>query len=243
MKKLKLNKKGFTIIELVAVMVILAALMAVSTPMIINSMNRQEVTNMRKDVTNIVKAVDQYRDMELRYLDSTPQIIIKSKSDWEQESSTLDWSNAVGGVEDITRAERLYFLPVRGRRIEDTTNGTLGTFEYVDTITLSQASPSNMKKVYEALKKEIQQNTGTDTTITAENIETIPLFRLNTSQLYGLLASNDLDDYVIEPITGHIVYRYLVRGTDGYYYTGSLRVEGVTDNEGRPSKQNAIPLW
>src|SRR5215216_41529 len=100
--------RGFTLIEVILVMVILSVLTAAAVPMIRNSVKREREIELRLALRQLRQAIDRYKEYSERFPNAIP-IDLKTPTGYPKELSILDEgfipANTVG-----TTGNRIKFL-------------------------------------------------------------------------------------------------------------------------------------
>ena len=69
------HSRGFTLIEMMVVMVVVALLLTIATPRYIHSLDRARETVLRENLTLIRDALDKYFSDHGRYPDGLPELV------------------------------------------------------------------------------------------------------------------------------------------------------------------------
>ena len=109
-------RKGFTLIELLIVLAIIAALMAVVTPIALNAIKKAKATQVAENLRNIKAAVESYFYVET---DTTPTSIndLKSRSYLNQD---FDITNYQLNGTDLTNGRYFYEVVYTGSDVDGT---------------------------------------------------------------------------------------------------------------------------
>ena len=70
-----MHSRGFTLIEMMVVMVVVARLLTIATPRYIHSLDRARETVLRENLTLIRDALDKYFSDHGRYPDGLPELV------------------------------------------------------------------------------------------------------------------------------------------------------------------------
>jgi len=89
-------KKGFTLVELLIVLAVIAALMAVATPMALNAVRTARASQVAQNLSNIVTAVENYVNVEQELPGDIGDLVSKNYLSTEPASYTVNpttWSS------------------------------------------------------------------------------------------------------------------------------------------------------
>ncbi|MGB9790007.1 MAG: type II secretion system protein [Thermotoga caldifontis] len=124
MKKLRGMSRGFTLIELLIVLAVIAALLAIVTPIALNAVKQAKITNVAATIRNIRSAAESYIYVEKpatptsvtleelynkNYLNTEPTGFDLSFSSWGTDGSATGKIKYTGG--DVTVADLQKVLP------------------------------------------------------------------------------------------------------------------------------------
>lgn len=127
MLKKKLNKKGFSLIELIIVIAIMAILAAIIVPTVINKVQEANESAAQTEVSNIANAIQQ-EIVELQATTGAKQLTYLEKTD-------ADAIDLKGAVDSITEGDSTIALIESDTKI--TITNTVGDTAYTATITIS----------------------------------------------------------------------------------------------------------
>ncbi|MGJ8454140.1 type II secretion system protein [Pseudothermotoga sp. U03pept] len=111
-------RKGFTLIELLIVLAVIAALMAIVTPIALNAVAQAKATQVASNFRNIKSAVESYVNIERNLPDSTNTLVTSGylnsvPSGFGLESGTFTDDEATvtisfTGAVDATKVKQVY---------------------------------------------------------------------------------------------------------------------------------------
>lgn len=127
---MKLNKKGFTLVELLAVIVILAIILAIAVPSITGILNSAKKSSFEADVKLIIKGIE-YKMLEANASNTTGPVIGQIDAD-DLVSYGADSSNYVISATDGEGCRITALDPV-SVVIESTSNSEFGAYTATGT--------------------------------------------------------------------------------------------------------------
>ena len=115
MKKMKLNKKGFTLVELLVVLVILVIIMTIAIPSVTSSIERSKQKQRDSKIELVVSAAELYVDrrkntysIDQEYNITVKEIICDGLLTKEQVKDPLNESYSLSGYILYTKSSNSY---------------------------------------------------------------------------------------------------------------------------------------
>lgn len=115
MKKMKLNKKGFTLVELLVVLVILVVIMTIAIPSVTSSIERSKQKQKESKIQLVLSAAELYVDRHKNSYSSNASYEIKLKEiicdgllTKEQAKDPLNESFTLSGYVKYTKSTNSY---------------------------------------------------------------------------------------------------------------------------------------
>ena len=83
-------KKGFTLVELLIVLAVIAALMAVATPMALNAVKTARASQVAQNLRNIMTAVENYVNTERDFPENIDELVSSNYLSSKPANYTID---------------------------------------------------------------------------------------------------------------------------------------------------------
>lgn len=144
-----MNNKGFTLIEMIMVIAILAMLAVLTTPNVIKMINKNKADNYNSVIDSVIKACDLYvsdKRYELRFNNTCPT---------ESESSTITEISTFITLQDLVNSKDIS-TPIRN----ECTNEEIGYDTIKITITLDCKTKNFSYKIEDTTNKHFIRKVG-----------------------------------------------------------------------------------